>query len=185
MIKKGLSATSIAITLLVSQPAEARHHLSHGAPVPVVSVAESGGPGRFEFVADGRTFTSRDHAERYLLYRVALFARKRGIENFALLYLPGEAAGTHPPRSDTPSDSFSHWQPHWNYRLRGETWQPWHPEWGDRFWAEKIDLKSVERFQVHAMVELDIKMPSAESEAVFKTRDVIAELRPRYRGSRS
>ena len=185
MIRQVISATAIAMALLVSQPAQARHHLSHGAPVPEVSVAESGGPRRFEFVADGRTFTSRDHAELYLLYRAALFAQKRGIGSFALLYLPGESPGTHPPKTDSGYASFSHWQPHWNYRLRGEGWQPWHPEWGDRFWADKVDLKGVERFQLHAMVEMDVAMPSAESEAVFRTADVIAKLRPRYRRSRS
>ena len=184
MDRKVFSATSILFALLVSQPALARHHRGHGDPVPEVSVTESGGPGRFEFMADGRTFTSRDPAERYLLYRVALFARKRGTESFALLYLPGESPGTHPPRTDSRSDAFPHWQPHWNYRLRGEIWQPWHPEWGASFWAEKIDLESVDRFQVHAMIEMRDEMPSGDLETVFKTRDVIAELQPFFRRSR-
>lgn len=185
MIRQMISATTIAMALLVSQPVEAKHHRSHGTPVPEVSVTVSGGPGRFEFVADGHAFKTRDHAERYLLYRVALFARKRGIESFALLHLPGERPGTHPAKADSSLATFSHWQPHWSYRLRGQGWQPWYPEWGDSFWADRVERRSVERFQLHAMVEMGGRVPFADPEAVFRTGDVLAELSASFRGSRS
>ena len=138
--------------------------------------------GQFEFVGSGRTFASRAHAERYLLYRAARFAQKRGSNSFRLLYFPGEGPGAYPNDSKSLSRHSTGWEPHWSYRLSTvEGWRRWHPESGERFWAEGVDSKTIREFQVRAMVELG---RAVEPAVGFDTLSVIAQLRPLYRRSR-
>lgn len=140
-------------------------------------------PGRLEVIFSGKRFESRDRVERYLLYRAALLAKQNGASWFGLLYLPGEAGpDSHPARPRRPGQhDYGHWQPHWNYYVSGLGWQPWHPEWGAAFWADRIDLSLVERFDAHAMIELGVGSRPQSDQPIFDVDEVIGSLEPAFR----
>ena len=58
--------------------------------------------------------------------------------------------------------------------------QPWHPEWGVRFWADEIDLKSVDRFELHAMVKMAHERAVSEPDMNFDVNGVIRALGPEF-----
>lgn len=144
---------------------------------PALSYSQSdNGDGRFELTLSGTRFTSRDTIEGELLRRAAQLTISKGQDWFMLLHLPGEQPDKHPPR---PKPAFGvrygHWQPHWSYKQSGAVWQPWHPEWGTRFWADEVNPKEVQRFEVHAMIESG-KGPIPAHETAFDAKQVIRDL---------
>lgn len=148
------------------------------APVaqPATSISELS-PDRFELVYSGTKFTSRDELERQLLLSSARLAVGHGKETFVLLALPGEQSDAHPVRSDTGFGAkYGHWQPHWNYYLPKIGWQWWHPEWGAEFWTKDVDPAQVERFEVHAMIELGARGSAADNALPFNALDIVREL---------
>jgi hypothetical protein len=141
-------------------------------------------PGRYELIFSGRQLkASRAGIEEYLLYRAALLGRKKGATSFSLLYLPGEEGpASHPaPASTSTGSGYGHWQPHWTYYVTGLGWQPWHPEWGAAFWADRIDMTRVEKYEVHAIVELGDGDDLEEGQPRFMVGQVIRDLERRYR----
>lgn len=161
-----------------------RQHVGTVEPRADGSFASSEvGPGRIEVTVSGARFESRDRVERYLLYRAALLANANGASWFGLLYFPGEAgSGAHPARSSLSSQHrYGHWQPHWNYYVSGLGWQPWHPERGATFWADSIDLSRVERYDVHAIIELGINRRPSGDLPIFDVQEVIRDLEPTFR----
>lgn len=139
-------------------------------------------PGRLEITFTGKRFESRDRVELHLLYRAALLAKQNGASQFGLLYLPGEAGpASHPAQSSRPGrQSYNHWQPHWNYYVSGQGWQPWHPEWNVAFWAGSIDLSLVERYDAHAMIELGTNGRPSDDQPIFNVDEVISDLGPGF-----
>lgn len=133
---------------------------------------------RFELILSGTRFSSRDEAERALLLSTARLALAHGKPGFVLLALPGEQSDVHPPRGDAGfGRQYGHWQPHWTYRLPGEGWQWWHPEWGAAFWTADVDPARVEAFEVHAMIELGGRRdPGSGTALPFTARDVVRDL---------
>lgn len=134
-------------------------------------------PGRLEIIYSGAKFTSRDQVERALLLSSAEPALAHGQQWFVLLALPGEMTYIHPPRR-TPDfgAQFGHWQPHWNYYVSKYGWQWWHPEWGGEFWTKDVDPKLVERFEVHAMIELGEASGDGNGSRAFSAKAVVKEL---------
>lgn len=135
---------------------------------------------RYEIKYSGPWKGSRDVLEGELLYRAALLAREHGSAWFRFLHTEEEASpGSHPSR---PSASFGvaygHWQPHWTY-LTSDGWQPWHPEWGDRFWAERPTSNDVKQVELHAMVELRPGAIAAGAQTDFEVSSVLRDLNPR------
>lgn len=143
---------------------------------PTYSIMELGG-GKFELVTAGRLFTTRDEVERELLLEAARLSLAHGAGRFVLLSMPGERTDIHPPRRNADFGiAYGHWQPHWNYYVSGEGWQPWHPEWGARFWAEEVDLKRVEQFQAHAIISLGPPAETRDETQLFDANAIIRDL---------
>lgn len=134
-------------------------------------------PYRFELVYSGTKFTSRDEAERRLLLDSARLALAHGKVTFVLLAMPGERPDVHPARPNPGFGArYGHWQPHWNYYLPKEGWQWWHPEWGADFWTRDVDPRSVQRFTVHAMIDLGGDSDATGDAAVFSADAVVRDL---------
>lgn len=131
---------------------------------------------RFELVYSGARFTSRDAPERELLLASSKLALAHGQTWFVLLPLSSERSDVHPAR---PNPSFGakygHWQPHWSYYTRDNGWQWWHPEWGDDFWTKDLSPSAVERFEVHAMI--DLGRASADDGLEFNASEIAQDLR--------
>ena len=143
---------------------------------PEVRISELS-PDRFELVYSGTKFTSRDEPERELLLSSARLALAHGQAWFVLLPLSGERTDVHPARPNAAFGAkYGHWQPHWNYYVPQSGWQWWHPEWGAEFWTKDVDPKSVERFEVHAMIDLGQSTSSLDEGLQFKASDVVRDL---------
>lgn len=132
----------------------------------------------YEVTYSGPWLGSRDAVEARLLYRAALLAKEHGSTWFRFLHMPGENGPLSHPSRSSPSfgTAYGHWQPHWSYRTEAG-WQPWHPEWGDRFWADRIAKANVEGVEVHAMVELRRGALAAEEQTDFEVAAVLRDLR--------
>jgi hypothetical protein len=186
-----MTAAAAAITIVGALPGAAVDRPAAAATRPVGGEMVPGGrlrtsevePGRYELILSGRQLKgSRAGVEQYLLYRAALLGRQKGATSLSLLYLPGEEGPTsHPAQAGASAASgYGHWQPHWTYYVTGLGWQPWHPEWGQAFWADGIDMARVEKYEVHAIVELsDDATPEADQPA-FNVNEVIEALGPLF-----
>ena len=140
-----------------------------------------------EVTFSGRQFGGRDEVEGYLLYRAALLTTQNGFGWFVLRHLPGEGGPDVHPLRLTPSfgAAYGHWQPHWNYYLKGVGWQPWHPEWGVRFWADEVNPKEVERYEAHAMIKMEHEFMPSDAGMSFDANRVVRDLGPRFSRVRS
>ncbi len=140
------------------------------------------GEHRYELTYSGRQFTSRDRMEGYLLYRAAGIAQANGSSWFVLLHLPGERGAQDHLAERVPSfgGAYRHWQPHWNYRLSEQGWQPWHPEWGAAFWADSLQFSNVEEFNVHAIIELRRGARTRGQPMAFNSTRVMRDLGPGF-----
>lgn len=140
-----------------------------------------------EVTITGTQFESQEEQEGRLLYKAASLTKQNGFDWFALRHLPGEGGpDVHPPRR-APSfgANYGHWQPHWTYYVTGLGWQPWRPEWGVRFWAADIDLKAVERFEVHAMIKMGHRSSPSTAGLNFDASRILQDLGPRFGQGRS
>jgi len=145
-------------------------------PQPEIRISELS-PERFELVYSGTKFTSRDAVERQLLLSSARLAVAHGKESFVLLAMPGERPDVHPARPNPRFGAqYGHWQPHWNYYLPKLGWQWWHPEWGADFWTRDVDPRSVERFTVHALIDLGGKVGAPADSPEFNAGAVVRDL---------
>lgn len=143
----------VAIAVGLASPAAEAEPKEQRMP-PRVGISELA-PDRFQLVYSGTNSAAREEVEEALLLGSARVALAHEEQWFALLAMPGEMTDRHPPRrTPTFGAQFGHWQPHWNYYVPQYGWQWCHPEWGDEFWMKDVDPKLVQRFEVHAMIEL-------------------------------
>jgi len=168
-----LSAFFVATTMIIGTAATAAPAAK--SPTAAIAVSELT-PGRFELVYSGAKFTSRDEVEGELLLSSARLSLAHGQQRFVLLAMPGEMTGVHPARTNPSYGAqFGHWEPHWSYYLPQTGWQPWHPEWGAEFWTKDTDPKLVERFQVHAMIQLGRDSTDENGSPAFNANDVVRD----------
>jgi hypothetical protein len=175
-----VAAAVVAFSVMGSAPASAApphsgHHASQDQSLAFSAVA--GEDKRFEVTLSGRRFTSRDEIEGRLLVEAARLTRRQGSDWFVLLPLPGERPGHHPTRANPAFGSrYGHWQPHWTYRVDSAGWQPWHPEWAAPFWTSGVDPRTVQEFQVHAMIEVGRGALPQDREIAFDARQVLSDV---------
>lgn len=130
------------------------HSMASTQVRPEISISDAG-LNRFELVYSGSQFKGRDGPERELLVSAARLALAHQQPIFSLLALPGEEGDVHPARRNSSFGAeYGHWQPHWTITGRSFGVQWWHPEWGRDFWTSDIGPNKVDRFQVHAMIQL-------------------------------
>jgi hypothetical protein len=165
-----LIASTVALGAMGAAPVPAAD------PRPEIQISELT-PERFELVYSGTQFASRDAVEGQLLLSSARLALAHGRDSFVLLAMPGERPDVHPARPNPGfGASYGHWQPHWNYYLPSLGWQWWHPEWGADFWTADVDPNSVERFTVHAMIDLGRGAGAPRAAPRFDARLVVRDL---------
>jgi hypothetical protein len=140
-------------------------------------------PGRWRVGYAGKTVTSREAAEAYLLYRSAELTLQQGAEWFEIVDRHGERdAYVWPDPRFSPWRAYGAWRPQWRYDLaRSGGWRTWDPWRGDPFWADTVDPQTVERFEVAAEIVIRRGPKPANDPRAFDARAVIADLRPRIR----
>ena len=141
------------------------------------------GGNRYQVNFAGNTLTSRDRVEGYLLYRAAELTLEKGYDWFEI----NDRLTERDVRTYVAPDPFyepyygniyGYWRPHWRYYRPGGGWYWWHPEWGSPFWADRIDLRTVEKFEAHAEIEMFHSPVPLDNHRAFDARQVINELEP-------
>ena len=140
-------------------------------------------PDRYLVRFHGNDLTSRDRVEGYMLYRAAELTLQRGYDWFLVVDRHTE----HDNRSYAQPDPFyrpyygpgyGYWQPYWRYYRRGYGWGAWDPFFGGAFWADRIDIRTVESFEAQAEIMLRRgPIPAGEPRAL-NARKIVADLGP-------
>lgn len=135
----------------------------------------------FRVTFAGNSLTSRDTVERYLLYRSAELTVDQGYDWFATVekqvdrtsrtYVEPDPFGYGPGR-------FGYWRPYWRYYGVGPGWRRWDPWYGDPFWADRMDVRTVEKFEANAEIVMGKGPPPAGDRHVFDAHDVLSNLGP-------
>lgn len=147
-------------------------------------------PDRYRVTFAGNTWTSRDTVEGYLLYRAAELTVEQGFDWFEIVNRETEHRVD---RSISPSplyhpwygSAYLYWQPYWRYYGRPYGWRTWYPDRGDPFWANRVDMQTVERFEATAEIVMRHGARPADDGQSFDARDVIEKLSPRIQRPRS
>lgn len=140
-------------------------------------------PDRYLVRFHGNELASRDRVEGYMLYRAAELTVQQGYDWFQIVDRHTE----HDVRTYVRPDplyrpwygtGYGYWRPHWRYYRPGIGWDVWHPEFGDPFWRDRIDVTTIESFEAEAEIILG-KGPLPAAERSFDAPKVIADLEPR------
>jgi len=139
---------------------------------------------RWRITFAGNSLTSRETVEAYLLFRAAELTVQQRHDWFTIvdrntdrhsrtyvdpdpLYRPWYGPG------------FGYWRPSWRYYGGGFGWRSWDPFWGDPFWADRVDVRTVDRFEASAEIVMhDGPKPTGDPRA-FDARGVVENLGPR------
>jgi hypothetical protein len=129
---------------------------------------------RYRVAFVGNDYTSRQRVENYLLYRAAELTLANGYDGFTIA------------RRDTERDvdtrlvggmgPYPYWRPYWRYRgYYG--WRHWDPWYGDPFWADRVDVRTVVSYEATAEIVM-FRGARPGDPMSFDARQVIANLRP-------
>jgi hypothetical protein len=132
---------------------------------------------RYRVTFAGNSMTSRERVETYLLYRAAELTRERGYDGFTIV----DRATDRDVETRVYQDPFGPgryrwWRPSWRYRGAGWGWRRWDPWFGDPFWADDIDVRTVQRFEANA--EIVMFRGNRADDKSFNAREVLTNLGP-------
>jgi hypothetical protein len=132
-------------------------------------------PNRFRVKFHGNELTSRERVENYLLYRAAELTIANGYDRFAI----ADRRTEHDVQTYVRQPPFgSIWRPDWRYYRPGYGWDAWYPGYGGPFWADTIDMRTVEAFEAEAEIVLEKGAPSPTERQTFDARRIVAEIGP-------
>lgn len=123
----------------------------------------------------GNSMTSRETVENYLLYRAAELSREQGYDGFILIERETERD------VDTRVSSFgagrySYWGPSWRYRRAGFGWSYWDPYYGDPFFNDNIDVRTVDSYEAFAVIKM--YRGTRSDDRAFQADEVLRNLGP-------
>jgi hypothetical protein len=138
---------------------------------------------RFRVNFSGNSLTSRETVEGYLLFRAAELTVQEGYDWFAVVDRNTETdrrtyVERDPLYSPWYGPSYGYWRPYWRY-YGGFGWRTWDPWWGDPFWADRMDVRTVTKFEASAEIVMNRGAKPADDPRAFDARAVIANLGPR------
>jgi hypothetical protein len=139
-------------------------------------------PDRFRVTFAGNSLTSRETVEGYLLYRAAELTTQQGYDWFEIV----DRATDRQTRTYLEPDPFYRpwygyyaWRPHWRYYGRGFGWRTWDPFWGDPFWANRYDVRTIDKFEATAEIVMHRGAKPPGDPRAFDARAVMESLGPR------
>ena len=135
---------------------------------------------RFRVNFAGNSLTSRETVERYLLYRAAELTVDQGGDWFTLVERQTDRkARTYvDPDPLGPYGRYGYWRPYWRYYGVGPGWRRWDPWYGDPFWADRMDVRTVEKFEASAEIQIGHGAKPVNDPRAFDAREVMANLGP-------
>jgi len=152
-------------------------------PLGAPNTRASGGFSDVQLAADryrvtfaGNSLTSRERVETYLLYRAAELTAERGYDGFTIVDRATDRdVETRIYRDPFGPGPYRWWRPYWRYQ-GAFGWRRWDPWYGDAFWADDIDVRTVQRFEASA--EIVMFRGTRSDEKSFNARDVLTNLGP-------
>lgn len=134
---------------------------------------------RFRVSFSGNSMTSRETVELYLLYRAAQLTAERGFDWFMMADRQTEKrSNTYVDRPFHPG-RYGWWGPSWRYYGAGLGWRSWDPFWGDPFWDDRVDVRTVDRYEASAEIVLGRGRKPSDNGRYFDARDVLRNLEGR------
>ena len=139
---------------------------------------------RFRVTFAGNSLTSRDTVEAYLLYRAAELTVQQGFDWFTIVERDVERdrrtyVERDPFYRPWYGPSYGYWRPYWRYYGGGFGWRTWDPYWGDPFWADRMDVRTVEKFEATAEIVMRKGPKPADDPRAFDARGVMENIGPR------
>lgn len=139
---------------------------------------------RFKVTFAGNSLTSRDTVEAYLLFRAAELTVQQGYDWFSVVERETERdrrtyVDRDPFYRPWYGPSYGYWRPHWRYYGGGFGWRTWDPYWGDPFWADRMDVRTVEKFEATAEIVMRKGAKPADDARAFDARAVMENIGPR------
>ncbi|MDE2488514.1 MAG: hypothetical protein KGO51_14065 [Alphaproteobacteria bacterium] len=138
-------------------------------------------PDRWRVTFTGNSLTSRETVEAYLLFRSAELTVQQGYDWFNIVDRHTERdAHTYvqPDMMYHPWYGYGYWRPYWRYYGYGYGWRTWDPWWGGPFWADSVDIQTVQKFQATAEIQMHHGQKPADDPAAFDAHAVIQNLQP-------
>lgn len=135
---------------------------------------------RFQVTFAGNSLTSRETVERYLLYRAAELTVAEGGDWFSLV----ERRTDRTTRTVVDPDPYSgfgpygYWRPSWRYYGPVMGWRAWDPWYGDPFWADRMDVRTIEKFEASAEIVIGRGPKPKNEPRAFDAREVMTNLGP-------
>ena len=133
---------------------------------------------RYRVTFDGNTLTSRERVEGYLLYRSAELTVQNGFDWFRIVDREMERdrrSYTETSPYYRPWYGYDYWRPYWRYYRPRYGWNDWYPYGRDPFWADDINVRTVEEFEAHAEIVMG-RGAVLQDETVFDARKVMQDL---------
>lgn len=139
---------------------------------------------RFRVNFAGNSLTSRETVEGYLLYRAAELTTQEGYDWFTI----ADRNVDRDTRTYVDRDpfyrpwygpSYGYWRPSWRYYGGGFGWRTWDPYFGDPFWADRMDVRTVDKYEASAEIVMQRGAKPNDDPRAFDARAVIANLGPR------
>ncbi|MDP3854540.1 hypothetical protein [Phenylobacterium sp.] len=139
---------------------------------------------RFKVTFAGNSLTSRDTVEAYLLFRAAELTVQQGYDWFSIVERETERdrrtyVDRDPFYRPWYGPSYGAWQPYWRYYGGGFGWRTWDPYWGDPFWADRLDVRTVEKFEASAEIVMRKGAKPVDDPRAFDARAVMENIGPR------
>jgi hypothetical protein len=139
---------------------------------------------RWRVTFAGNSLTSRETVEGYLLYRAAELTIQQGADWFSIADRDTQThvqtyVDSDPFYSPWYGPGYGFWRPSWRYYGGGYGWRSWDPYWGGPFWADHVDVRTVERYEAIAEIVTYKGAKPANDPRAFDAHAVIENLGPR------
>lgn len=143
-------------------------------------------PSRYRVSFAGNSLTSRETVESYLLYRAAELTVAQGYDGFAIADRQTDRQSrayvqTDPFYSSWYGSHYGHFAPSWRYygHGHGHGWNTWGPQMGSSFFGNRMDIRTIEKFEATAEIVMRRGPKPADDPAAFDARAVLENLGPR------
>jgi len=138
---------------------------------------------RYRVAFNGNSLTSRETVERYLLYRAAELTTQQGYDWFET----ADRRTDRTARTVVDADPFArpgfgygypygYWRPSWRYAGAGYGWRSWDPFWGDPFFTDRAQVRTIERFEAGAEIVLHKGRKPEGDPRAYDAREIMTNL---------
>lgn len=129
-------------------------------------------PTRWRVTFHGNSLTSRETVENYLLYRSAELTVKQGYDWFEMV---DRQTDKHTQTYADPMGPYGGWRPYWRF-YGAWGWRGWDPYLGDPFFADGIDVQTIESYEAEAEIVTGHGAKPADDPRAFDARAILASL---------